>query len=117
MKTRLITAAVVALAAGLAGCSTTISALDGAAAVTTKIAANSPTACADLQGVGVIAGAAASQVAAANPNNAAMQKVAANISVGRAPANADCLLIANVAGLVSATVSGGAATASADSTK
>ena len=117
MKTCLVVAAVVALAAGFAGCSTTVSVLSRAAGVTAKIAANSPTACADLQGIGVIIGTAAGQVANANPNNAAVQKVAANIAAGQPLANADCLLFANLAGLVSATVSSGAATASAGSAK
>ena len=59
MKTCLVAAAVVALAAALAGCSSTVSILNGAAAVTAKIASNSPTACADLQGIGVVFGTAA----------------------------------------------------------
>ncbi len=111
-----IAAAVAALALGLAGCSTTVSVLDGAAAVTAKIAANSPAACADLQGVGVAIGTAATQAANANPSNVAVQKLATNIAAGQAPANADCLLVANLAGLVGPTVSTRTPTAQAAST-
>ena len=113
MKACLVAAAVFALTTGVTGCSTTVSVLNDAAAVTAKIASNSQTACADLHGVGVVIGTAVGQVAKANPNNAALQRVAANIAAGRSPANTDCLLFANLAGLVRATVSSGATTAAA----
>ena len=113
-----VTAALAAVRlASLTGCSSTVSVLNGAAAVTAKIAANSPTACADLRGLGVVIGTAARQAAAANPNNATVQKVAANLLADQPPANADCLLVANLAGLVSVSASGSAAPASVASTE
>ena len=110
-----VTAALAAVGlASLTGCSSTVSVLNGAAAVTAKIA---PTACADLRGLGVVIGTAARQAAAANPNNATVQKVAANLLADQPPANADCLLVANLAGLVSVSASASAAPASVASTE
>lgn len=96
----------------LAGCSTTVSVLKTAATTTAKISANSPTACADLDGVGVAFGKIVLQVAAANPSNAVIQKAAANYASGQTATNADCIVAAGLAGLLNVSVSTAAATAS-----
>ena len=89
----------------VSGCSTTLSGLNSTASVTAKIAANSQTACLDLSGIGFQVGTIIAQVAAANPNNATIQKASAKVASGTALANADCAVAAALAGLVNVTAS------------
>jgi hypothetical protein len=91
-------------ALALAGCASTGPQPVNVAAKVNGALANAPLACQDLAMLGNDVATIAGQVAAANPNNAKVQAVAAKAGNGVALSNADCQTLAGVAPATSSAV-------------
>ena len=105
MRTPIILGAAMFAAAALSGCST----ITGKSA---SVTAAAPIACQSLATLGSDVSAIAKLIAAANPNSAKAQSIAASTAKGVSVTNADCNVLAALAPTVNGAVQAGAAAGS-----
>ena len=101
---RISTSIIVGIAAvsGLSGCAQIITGKSAA------VTAAAPVACQSLAALGSDVSAIAKLIAAANPNSAKAQTIAANTAKGVSVTNADCQVLAVLAPTVNGAVQAGA---------